>query len=90
MVPLSTRRVGEPSPLGPGKPQEKNETSPLFLSHNHQQAEQVAAIDSKMNVGTTPAPFGRGAVRVCRRHRSILLVAFARPHSLNSFNDDGT
>lgn len=34
-------------------------------------------------------PFGRGTLKVCRRGRSILLVALYRPSLFNAFNDDG-
>jgi hypothetical protein len=35
-----------------------------------------------------PKLFGRGTIRVCRRGKSILLVALSRLERFNAFNDD--
>jgi Delta3-Delta2-enoyl-CoA isomerase len=42
-----------------------------------------------MRLEVSPMEFGRGTVRVCRRAKSILLVALSRPERFNAFNDDG-
>jgi hypothetical protein len=41
-------------------------------------------------ISAEPTPFGRGTIRVCRRTKSILLVALSRPKRFNAFDDDGT
>ena len=42
-----------------------------------------------MNINDKPKLFGRGSVCVCRRGKSILLVALSRLDRFNAFNDDG-
>jgi hypothetical protein len=42
-----------------------------------------------MNITNHPNLFGRGSIRVCRRGKSILLVALSRLDRFNAFNDDG-
>ena len=42
-----------------------------------------------MALGTEPASYGRGTIRVCRRAKAIVLVALSRPERFNAFNDDG-
>lgn len=39
-------------------------------------------------IGTTPISFGRGTLRVAKRHDSIVLVALNSPRTLNAFSDN--
>lgn len=36
-----------------------------------------------------PQVYGRGTLRICRRHKSVVLAAISRPERLNALNDDG-
>ena len=42
-----------------------------------------------MGIYDQPTLYGRGTIRVCRRGKSILLVALSRLERFNAFNDDG-
>ena len=46
-------------------------------------------INLAMNINDQAKRFGRGTIRVCRRGKSILLVALSRLERFNAFNDDG-